>query len=71
MSWNDDQCDDCSKPWTVHLLMGCVHEHMGEVRLCVSHEYYLFQGMYCTPCINDHPCLVSTVKNLAVVDVFT
>lgn len=66
MSYRDTECDACGKPWDIHLIMGCVHEHSGHVRFCREHRSRLVatadQYLCCTPCINDHPCRTHVVR---------
>jgi hypothetical protein len=64
MSYNDDQCDACSQPWAVHVVMGCVHEHSGHVRFCTEHRARLDGELVCVPCVNDHLCAVRVVSTV-------
>lgn len=65
VSWNPAECDACSRPVDAHVVMGCVHEHMGEVRFCTEHRARLDGPLDCVPCINDHSCRVRIVRWLS------
>jgi hypothetical protein len=64
LSYRDTECDACGQPWDIHVIMGCVHEHSGHVRFCVKHRARLNEELYCTPCVNDHPCPIRIVTVL-------
>lgn len=63
------ECDACGRPWEIHLIMGCVHEHSGHVRFCSEHRARLDgDQLVCTPCVNDHACptrIVTVITDLA------